>query len=124
MKDLRIEATYKTPLVELNRNGQMLMKGRSIPENGYFFYQPIFQWIEEYGMRPSTKTTLDINLEYINTISSKCILDVLKGLENIKKKGFDLKVYWYYKEDVVEILEAGQDYQIIIYLDFSFIAEP
>ena len=123
MKDLKIEATYKSPLVELNRNGQMAIRGRSIPENSMGFYQPIFNWIEEYGTRPSEKTTLNVMLEYINTSSSKCILDMLKGFEKIKRQGHEVSVMWHYKEEDFEMLEAGQDYGTIINVDFSFIEE-
>jgi len=123
MKDLIITATYKTPLVDLRRNGKMVIKGRSIPENGYIFYQPVFKWIEEYETRPIAKTTLDLELEYINTISSKCILDIFKGFERLKKKGFEVLVNWHYKEDDPDMLQAGQDYESIINIDFSYIKE-
>jgi len=124
MKDLIITATYKTPLVDLRRDGQMLIKGRSIPENGYIFYQPIFQWIEEYGTRPSLKNVLDIQLEYINTISSKCILDIFKGLEKVKKKGVEVLVNWHYKDEYTDMLQAGEDYDSIINIEFIYIKEP
>jgi len=123
MNDLRIEKTNNSPLVEFNINGQMSIKGRSIPENGMVFYQPIFKWIEEYGQRPSPKTTLDVNLEYFNTTSSKCILDVLKGFEKVKKPGFEVNVNWYYKEDDPDMLESGQDFGSFININFSFIEE-
>ena len=33
MNDLKLEGSAKTPLVEFNSNGELLLKGRSIPEN-------------------------------------------------------------------------------------------
>ncbi len=123
MKDLKIDATYKTPLVDFNRNGQMSISGRSIPENGFLFYQPVFNWIEEYCTRPVEKTTFDIYLEYINTASSKCLLDVLKVFEKIKHNGSEVIINWHYKEEETDILEAGQDYDSILNLKFSFIEE-
>ncbi|MGP8216416.1 MAG: SiaC family regulatory phosphoprotein, partial [Bacteroidia bacterium] len=36
---------------------------------------------------PTTPTQVDIQLEYFNTASSKCILDVLKRLETIHRQG-------------------------------------
>ncbi len=123
MKDLKIAATYKTPLIELNRNGKMIITGRSIPENGFIFYQPVFNWIEEYSQRPVSKTIVETNFEYINTVSSKCILDILKGFEKIKKNGNEVIVNWHYKEDETDILQAGQDYESLINLNFSFIVE-
>jgi hypothetical protein len=123
MNDLRIEKTQNSPLVELNINGQMCIKGKSIPENGFIFYQPVFKWIEEYSHQPSPKTILDVDLEYINTVSSKCILDVLKGFEKVKKPGFEVNVNWYYNENDPEMLESGQDFGSFINVNFLFIEE-
>jgi hypothetical protein len=123
MNDLRIEETRNSPLVELNENGHMCIKGRSIPEDGLLFYQPIFKWIEEYSRRPSPTTTLDVDLEYLNTISSKCILDVLKVFEKVKKQGLEVNVNWYYNEDDPDMLESGQEFGSFINVNFSFIEE-
>jgi len=123
MKDLKIAATNKTPLIELNQNGKMILSGRSIPENGFIFYQPVFNWIEEYSSHPISKTIIDFNFEYINTVSSKCILDVLKGFEKIKKNGNEVIVNWHYKEDETDIIQAGQDYESILNMNFLFIPD-
>ena len=121
MNDHRIEKSTNTPLVELNGNGYMCIKGVSIPENGLFFFLPIFKWIEEYGLQPSSKTTLDIALDGYNTVSSKCILDVLKGLEKIKNQGFEVNVNWYYDRDDHDMLDAGQDFKNLIKVNFALI---
>ena len=123
MNELRIEKTHNTPLVELNENGRMCIRGISIPENGMIFYQPIFKWIEEYGQRPSPMTTLDVALDGYNTTSSKCILDVFKGLERVKKPGCEVNVNWYYKEDDPDMLESGKEFGSFIKVDFAFIKE-
>jgi hypothetical protein len=121
MNKLRIEKTAHTSLVELNGNGYMCIKGISIPENGQFFFLPIIKWIEEYGLRPSPKTTLEIALDGYNTISSKCILDILKELEKVKKQGFEVNVNWYYDKDDQDMLEAGQEFGSLIDVNFSLI---
>ena len=38
MEDLKHEGSAKTPLVEFSSNGELLLKGRSIPENSIEFY--------------------------------------------------------------------------------------
>lgn len=123
MKELIIDATYKTPYVEMNRSGQLIIRGRSIPENAVAFYQPINQWIIEYGQRPSESTLLEVNLEYLNTSSTKCFMDVLKNLERIKKQGNKVSVVWHYKEDDVDMLEIGQDYGNMLNLEFIFMVD-
>jgi hypothetical protein len=121
MNDLKIEQTTNTPLVELKGNGNMCIKGISIPDNGLLFFQPVFNWIEEYGQQPSQKTTLEIALDGYNTVSSKCLLDVLRGFEKVKNSGFEVNVNWYYHEDDPDMLEAGQEFDGFINVKFSFI---
>ena len=49
MEDLKLEGSAKTPFVEFNSKGELLLKGRSIPENSIEFYKPIIEWIDNYG---------------------------------------------------------------------------
>ena len=60
-----------------------------------------------------------MQLEYFNTSSSKCILDVFKKLESLA--GTEVSVKWYYEEDDEDMLEAGEDYEAIIDLPFEMI---
>ncbi len=124
MEDIKIEGTPKTPEVEFKADeGKMLIKGRSIPENSIEFYKPLIDWIENYGNEAQDEKPTEVNmqLEYFNTSSSKCILDVFKKLEEVKKKGKDITINWYYEEDDEDMLEAGEDYQAIIDIPFKMI---
>lgn len=119
MEDLKQEGSAKTPEVEFNASGELLLKGRSIPENSIEFYKPLIEWIESYSESPNSSTVLNVQLEYFNTSSSKCILDVFKKLESIT--GSEVSVKWYYEEDDEDMLEAGEDYEAIIDLPFEMI---
>lgn len=119
MEDLNLEGTAKTPTVDFKSNGELLIKGRSIPENSIEFYKPIIDWISDYGNGPQSDTSVNIQLEYFNTSSSKCILDVFKKLESLPDTS--VKIKWYYEEDDEDMLEAGEDYEAIIDLTFEMI---
>jgi hypothetical protein len=122
MEPIIIEGTPKTPTVEFNaEQGKVEIKGRSIPENSVEFYNPLIAWLEEYGNNAKEETQVNIQLEYFNTSSSKCILDVFKKLESLAKAGNNINVNWYYEEDDEDMLEAGEDYQSIIKLPFKMI---
>ena len=122
MDNIIIEGTPKTPSVNFNYDkGTIEIKGRSIPENSIEFYKPMVDWIEKYGEKPQKKTEVNIQLEYFNTSSSKCILDVFKKLETIYKQDFDVVINWYYEEDDEDMLEAGEDYQSIIRVPFKMV---
>ena len=119
MEDLKHEGSAKTPVVEFNPNGELLLKGRSIPENSIEFYKPLIEWLESYSESPNSTTVLSVQLEYFNTSSSKCILDVFKKLESVS--GSEITVKWHYEEDDEDMLEAGEDYEAIIDLPFEMI---
>ena len=119
MEDLNLEGTAKTPTIDFKSNGELLIKGRSIPENSIEFYKPIIDWISDYGNSPQSDTSVNIQLEYFNTSSSKCILDVFKKLESLSDTA--VKIKWYYEEDDEDMLEAGEDYEAIIDLPFEMV---
>lgn len=122
MENISIEGTPKTPAVNFDyQKGVVEIKGRSIPENSIEFYKPMVDWLETYASSPQSKTEVNIQLEYFNTSSSKCILDVFKKLESIHKADNDVIVNWYYEEDDEDMLEAGEDYQSIIRVPFKMI---
>ncbi len=122
METIIREGTPKTPYVRLDgENGLVEIKGRSIPENSVEFYKPLIDWLEKYGSEPSNETNVNIQLEYFNTSSSKCILDIFKRLELIHKKGNPVEINWYYEEDDEDMFEAGEDYQSIISIPFKMI---
>jgi hypothetical protein len=122
MADLNLEGSPKTPTIEFNSgSGYLLIKGRSIPENSIEFYKSLIESLEGYNKEPQSNTKVDIQLEYFNTSSSKCILDVFKKLEAINSGSSEVVINWYYEEDDEDMLEAGEDYQAIINGPFKMI---
>jgi len=124
MKTLSLEGSPKTPTIEMNaETGIIEIEGRSIPENSIDFYKPVVEWLDEYANAPTGDTKVNIKLEYFNTSSSKCILDVFKKLENVFKQSGEkgVVINWYYEEDDEDMLEAGEDYQSILKIPFKMI---
>ena len=120
MAELTITPTPKTPSITFDSAGGMLeIKGRSIPENSVEFYKPVMDKLDEYAATPQSKTTVNIQLEYFNTSSSKCLLDIFKKLEQIHKKGNPVVINWLFEEDDEDMQEAGEDYQAIIQIPFQ-----
>jgi hypothetical protein len=116
------EGTSKTPTINFSLNeGILEIKGRSIPENSIEFYKPLMTAIDTYSTSVKPATTLNIHLEYFNTSSSKCILDVFKRFESIAKNGNSIIINWNYEEEDDDMLEAGQDYQAMVNLPFKMV---
>lgn len=122
MGPLVIEGTAKTPSIRFDaETGLLEIKGRSIPENSIDFYKPLIDWLDRYSRGVKSKTALHVQLEYFNTSSSKCILDVFKKLEAIRMAGNETAVLWHYERDDEDMLEAGEDYAGIINVPFRMI---
>ncbi len=121
MSLLQLEGTPKTPKVEfIDSPLSLALSGRSIPENSIEFYRPLMDWIDEYlSPENSGQVEVSIRLEYFNTSSSKCLMDLLKRIE---KSPADATILWYYEDEDEDMLEAGEDYDAIIDIPFRLIA--
>ncbi|MEQ1734264.1 MAG: DUF1987 domain-containing protein [Bacteroidia bacterium] len=120
---LNIEGTPKTPVIKFDpATGKLDLKGRSIPENSIEFYKPLIDSLELFSTAATKEMSVNIHLEYFNTSSSKCILDVFKKLEHIHKGGSsNVLINWHYEQDDEDMLEAGEDYQAIIAVPFKMV---
>src|SRR3954470_13110152 len=121
MEKLIIEPGVKTPSVSFaSESGMLELKGKSIPENSLEFYRPVFEWLDNYSQSPAPSTTLKVALEYFNTSSSKCLLDIFRKLEAINLSGRStVKVNWMYDSDDEDMMEAGEDYQALVKVPFE-----
>ncbi len=113
--------TPKTPKLEFKFDtGLFEISGRSIPENSIEFYKPLLASLEKYVLNPAPSTTLSINLEYFNTSSSKCLVDIFRKLESIREMS-DVKIFWHYEEEDEDMLESGVDFKKIIKVPMELI---
>lgn len=121
MESLIFKKTKQTPEVNFNAyTGILSIKGRSIPENSFEFYNPIIKWINEYAKTPANATTIKVYLEYFNTSSSKYILEIFKNLEKVEKQeDKSISVEWYYDKEDEEMMETGEDYRDVTELPFE-----
>jgi hypothetical protein len=121
MSNLEINDSIKTPSISFRENtGTLEIKGKSIPENSLEFYRPVFEWLDAYSHSPSSETELIVKLEYFNTSSSKCLLDIFRRLESINSSGkSNVKVKWFYETDDEDMMEAGEDYRALVKIPFE-----
>ncbi|HRW62397.1 MAG TPA: DUF1987 domain-containing protein [Bacteroidales bacterium] len=107
MDNIFIQKTDSTPEIDFNVNGNLKIFGRSLPEDVHKFYDPIVYWVNNLEVE---HVKIDLKLEYLNTSSTKKILNLLLALEeNEKIKSVDIN--WHYEYDDVEMEELGQIYE-------------
>ena len=122
MNEFYLEATPKTPRLYFNREtGEFEISGRSIPENSIEFYKPVITWLDNYIDNPNLNTLLVIKLEYFNTSSSKCLVEILRRLERLNSS-HKVAVKWCYEEEDEDMQESGEDFKEIIKLPIEMVA--
>jgi len=123
MLDLHIVKSSNTPKIDfLHEEGILHLEGRSIPENPNEFYKPLFNWLVEYFANPKPITQIVIKLEYINSGSSKSLLELFRVIRENHLNGHQCEVKWYYEEDDESVIELGEHYQFTLKIPFEFIS--
>ena len=116
-----MESTPKTPRLFFSKEtGEFEISGRSIPENSIEFYKPIINWLDNYIASPNHRTLLVIKLEYFNTSSSKCLVEILRRLEGLNGHSI-VKVKWCYEEEDEDMQESGEDFKEIIKIPIELV---
>lgn len=122
MNRISIRATLKTPKINFDpEKGLIEIKGKSIPEFAEAFYNHLIEWTKEYSQNPQETTTLNLQLEYINTDTKKYLLEIVGLFGEMHKKGEKIDINWYYEEDDEGMMETGEEYEDLAGMPFNFI---
>ncbi|MEP5611068.1 MAG: DUF1987 domain-containing protein [Cyclobacteriaceae bacterium] len=114
-------ATRITPEVVIDlTEGSIKLSGRSSPENSQAFYAPLMRVLRSNKIN-ATQVQMDFAFEYFNTSSSKCLFDIFRQLKKMKVEGRQVHVNWFFEAHDQDMLEAGEDYDDIVQLDFNFV---
>lgn len=122
MDKIVIQKTKTSPEVVMDFDkGVLDIIGESYPENAVVFYKPVFDWLNTII---SSNKSLKVNfkLDYFNTSSSKCVIDILDTLDSYFKESGQVEVKWFYKEDDDDMLETGEEFSSDIKLPFELIS--
>jgi hypothetical protein len=107
LKNIFITSSNKTPQVDFNCfTGDLILSGRSIPENANQLYEPLLKWVNEYVQSPRQNTNFRINLEYFNTASSIWLARIVKALSRIKDPENMLLIHLYFNVEEFDNMET------------------
>ncbi|MGF1453169.1 MAG: DUF1987 domain-containing protein [Opitutales bacterium] len=122
MQTLDIAATRTTPGVIYDPAANRLsLTGQSYPENSFEFYGPIKDWLEELLEGQPASLLVEFRLDYFNTSSSKCLLDILERLEAHHQQFGNIAIRWYYDSEDEDMEESGQDFGEDLELPFELV---
>lgn len=121
MEKLIIKKSGEFPEVEFNHEiGQLKISGKSFMEDAVTFYTPVMAWLNAYKLTPHKSTEFTCSLEYMNTSSSKFLLDIFHLLNEIHEKNQGVKIVWRYFEDDEDMEETGKQYEELFNMPFTF----
>lgn len=114
MDNWKIEATKHTPAMEFDATTNVLsIVGECYPENVGQVSIPLFTWFSTYLTQTPPELVLTVNVEitYFNSSSSKMLLDFFDRLEEAVTEGNNIVVNWTYdaNDDIGE--EFGEEFK-------------
>lgn len=104
MKSLIVEGTTNTPEMVFNNDGQLMIKGKSIPASAWKVFSPAIYWVSEID---AENVEFHIDMEYINSSSVVMMLELLRILE-ANRKVKNIRINWHYEEGDESVYEIGQ----------------
>ncbi len=122
---VNIKGTLETPQILLNKNdGTMKFAGRSLPENPKLFYAPFKNWLAVYVENPKPYTHVTFMFDYINTTSSKMVMELIDIFKKVEERNGRLIIDWYYQQDDEDMLESGEDFEQVTGSEFNYHSYP
>jgi hypothetical protein len=86
------------------------------------FFQLIFDWLSAYIENVGGSLEFHFDLVYMDTYSSRRVLELFSVLEAYKlKKNGEVSVFWHYAEGDLDALETGEEYADEVQIDFTFV---
>jgi len=120
VKTLKIKQTESSPEVIFNQKKNIFkIRGRSIQENPIPFYDTIYEWFKKYSISPNPKTDLVVDMDYINSTSTRKIVKLFKQLEDLQKDNFEITIVWMYQNEDVMMFKKGKEFQKTFKINFE-----
>ncbi len=125
MNTFYIKQTEDTPLIHFDpETGRFEIKGNSIPENIYLFYDPVLSWLDKCIKTPNKKTEFIFQMKMISSSSSKIFFDIFNKIDTLNENtNSEVKVTWLYSIYDDEIREIGIDYRDSMNVSFEIVLD-
>lgn len=99
MENLILERTPETPEINFNaQTGTLKLFGRAYSNDISFFYKSLASWLEEYLKSPQDLTTIELQLDYYNSIFIKLLYYFIEQSKSVLQKNKKLEIKWYYQD--------------------------
>lgn len=104
------EQSERCPYITFEGN-TLTVKGRSYMNDAVDYYRPILKEISELNVE---SLHVVVEMEYFNTSSSKCLLELFKRVIRKQESGVKADIVWRYSSNAPEMQEVGEDYRDLL----------
>ncbi len=119
MESLILKGKEDTPEVLLDKDkGRFSLSGNSFSDDPVAVFQPIFDWLNKYIAAPNAESLFEIKMNYVNTSSSKQLLEFLKTIERIPGT---VTVRWYYDMMDEDMEFEGKTLQSVVKVNMELV---
>ena len=110
MEVLRHSAQDRTPYLLFDGDkGELVMRGRCIPEDAKDFFKDLHNLMQEYEKNPQKILEATFDLEYFNTATAKELMSLL-----YRFKKFPSHVTWCHEMKDRDMIDVGKDFEEIL----------
>ena len=115
---------FDVPNVSFNaETGECEISGESYLDNTEEFYDRLLDWLDQYMKEVKKPITFRFKLTYFNTSSSKRILYIMLKLKEFIDQGGEVKAYWHYDKNDIEMEEDIEDLMMIAKLKVKMVPD-
>jgi hypothetical protein len=122
MEALRIKGTKSSPEINFDpETGILQMSGESYPENSFEFYAPVLRWLSDFLKQHRGTVVFIVHVSYLNTGSTKCMMDILDLFEESFHNGLNTAINWHCDAENDRAIETAEDFKEEVSLPFNII---
>lgn len=126
MENFHLKGSTYIPKIDFDAESNILeISGESYHEYTQEFFQPVFEWLDEFLEESGKEITFNFRMTYFNTSSSRRFLEILTKLETYQReKSGSVTVNWYFEENDSDMKENGEEYADDVDLEFNILSFP
>ena len=108
MDALIIEKTKETPEINFNPvTGVLKISGRAYSNDIYQIFKPLNAWLDIYLAKPKETTTIELKIEYCNSIFNKLLIIFFENCKSVIQKDKQLIIIWRYERGDKESVDEA-----------------
>jgi len=85
------------------------------------FYSPLNKLLEKKANNSRAISQIDMGFEYLNGSSVRCLVNMIRTLEEMYEKGDKIVINWFYYADDESMYDVGKMLQSLTKIPFNII---